>query len=61
MSDQEIKTIEGLRVLITERCNRLDKSILDVKYRLKKIEDEIHDIGNGKGGIAFRLADLEDS
>ena len=61
MSEQEIKTLEGLRVLIIERCNRLDKDIGGVKKRLNNIEKEIHDLSNGKPDIAFRLSDLENS
>ena len=61
MSDQEIKTLEGLRVLIIERYDGLGKDIGEVKSQLKELDDEIRAIGNGKTGIGVRLANLENA
>ena len=46
-------------MLIIERCDGLGKDIGEVKSQTKEIHDDIHALGNGKAGIAFRLADLE--
>ena len=61
MSDQEIKTLEGLKVLIIKRCDGLEKDIGEVKVRLEKIETKLHVTGNGSPGISTRLDRLENA
>ena len=59
MNEREIETIEGLKVLIIERFDRIDKEFDDVKDRLGKIEEDVRGFGNGKPGIGVRLDRLE--
>ena len=52
-------TNSELKIFFKAEFQSIKKDLNDVKDRLKKIEDEIHALGNGKPGIAFRVDRLE--
>ena len=59
MDDKKDMTNNELRIFFKGEFQSVRKDLDDVKERLKKIENEIHALGNGKPGIAYRVADLE--
>ena len=59
MDDKKDMTNNELRIFFKGEFQSIRKDLDDVKDRLKKIENEIHALGNGKPGIAYRVAHLE--
>lgn len=58
MNESDMTNSE-LKIYFDGRFDTVEKDLNDVKVRLEKIENEIHDLGNGKAGIAFRVDRLE--
>ena len=61
MAEKEDMTNNELKIYFDGKFQSVKNDLDDVKNRLKKIEKEIHDLGNGKQGIAYRLDRLENS
>ena len=58
MSDPDMTNSE-LKIYFEGEFRSVKNDLSDVKNRLDKIEKEIHALGNGKPGIAFRVDRLE--
>lgn len=59
MKEPERKTLDELKIFIAGRFDNVEKDIHSIKKDLKKIKEEIHALGNGKPGIAYRVDRLE--
>ena len=62
MTNSELKIFfEGEFRSVKKDIHSIKEDLIDIKVRLKKIEEDIHDLGNGKPGIGVRLDHLENS
>ena len=59
MDDKKDMINSELKIYFDGRFDNVEKDIRSIKEDLKKIEGEIHTLGNGKPGIVYRVDRLE--